>query len=152
MKIKNIRWYVKWSEVAQLCLTLCDPMDCSLPGFSVHGIFVHGIFQARVLEWVAISFSRGSSWLRDGTQVSCISGRCFTLWVTREALRWYRREVCTLFRVQEGEERKRNVWDAFFWRGNGLNFPKPKANIRAMIQETIQTMGRVKNPPLDLLQ
>ena len=37
----------------QLCLTLCDPMDCSLPGF-----FVHGIFQARVLEWVAISFSR----------------------------------------------------------------------------------------------
>ena len=41
------------SEVTQLCLTLCDPMDCSLPGFSVHGIF-----QARVLEWVAISFSR----------------------------------------------------------------------------------------------
>ena len=44
------------SEVAQLFLTLWDPMDCSLPGFSVHGIF-----QARVLEWVAISFSRGSS-------------------------------------------------------------------------------------------
>ena len=41
---------VKWSEVAQSCLTLCDPMDCSLPGFSVHGIF-----QARVLQWVAIS-------------------------------------------------------------------------------------------------
>ena len=46
----------KESEVAQSCPTLCDPMDCSLPGFSVHGIF-----QARVLEWVAISFSRGSS-------------------------------------------------------------------------------------------
>ena len=46
----------KWSEVAQSCLTLCDPMDCSLPGSSVHGIF-----QAKVLEWVAISFSRGSS-------------------------------------------------------------------------------------------
>ena len=44
------------SEVAQSCLTLCDPMECSLPGSSVHGIF-----QARVLEWVAISFSRGSS-------------------------------------------------------------------------------------------
>ena len=43
------------SEVAQSCLTLCDPMDYSLPGSSVHGIF-----QARVLEWVAISFSRGS--------------------------------------------------------------------------------------------
>ena len=47
---------VKWSEVAQSCLTLCDPMDCSLPGSSVHGIF-----QARVLEWGAISFSRASS-------------------------------------------------------------------------------------------
>ena len=44
------------SEVAQLCPTLCDPMDCSLSGSSVHGIF-----QARVLEWIAISFSRGSS-------------------------------------------------------------------------------------------
>ena len=55
-------------------------MDCSLPGF-----FVHGIFQARVLEWVAISFSRGSSWPRNRTQVSCIAGRRFTLWATREA-------------------------------------------------------------------
>ena len=44
------------SEVAQSCPTLCDPVDCSLPGSSVHGIL-----QARVLEWVAISFSRGSS-------------------------------------------------------------------------------------------
>ena len=43
-------------KVTQSCLTLCDPMDCSLPGSSVHGIF-----QARILEWVAISFSRGSS-------------------------------------------------------------------------------------------
>ena len=44
------------NEVAQSCLTLCDPMDCSLPGSSVHGIL-----QVRILEWVAISFSRGSS-------------------------------------------------------------------------------------------
>ena len=48
------------SEVAQLCPTLCDPKDCSLPGFSVHGIF-----QARILGWVAISFSRGSSQPKD---------------------------------------------------------------------------------------
>ena len=48
------------SEVAQSCLTLCDPMDCSLPGSSVPGIF-----QARVLEWGAVSFSRGSIQLRD---------------------------------------------------------------------------------------
>ena len=71
---------VKWSEVAQSCPTLCDPMDCSPPGSSVHGIL-----QARVLEWVAISFSRGSSWLRDWTQVSHIAGRRFNLWATREA-------------------------------------------------------------------
>ena len=56
---------------------LCDPMDCSLPGSSVHGIF-----QARVLEWVAISLSRGSSWPRDRTRVSRIVGRCFTSWAT----------------------------------------------------------------------
>ena len=75
---------VKWSEseFAQLCPTLCDPMDSSLPGSSVHGIF-----QARVLEWVTISFSRGSSWPKDWTQVSCIAGRHFTLWATREAHR-----------------------------------------------------------------
>ena len=62
------------SEVAQSCLTLCDPMDCSLPGFSLHGLL-----QARVLEWVAISFSRGSSQRRDRTLVSCIPGRRFNL-------------------------------------------------------------------------
>ena len=61
-------------EVTQLCLTLCSPMDCSLPGFSVYGIF-----QARVLEWGAISFSRGSSPPRDQTRVSHIVGRCFTI-------------------------------------------------------------------------
>ena len=66
-------------EVAQSCPTLCDPMDCSLPGSSVHGIF-----QARVLEWVAISFSRGSSQPRDQTWVFHIVGRCFTVWITRE--------------------------------------------------------------------
>ena len=68
------------SEVAQSCPTLCDPVDCSPLGFSIHGIL-----QARILEWVAISFSRGSSWSRDQTQVSCIAGRCFNLWATREA-------------------------------------------------------------------
>ena len=65
---------LKWTEVAQSCPTLCHTMDWSLTGSSVHGIF-----QATVLEWVAISFSRGSSWLRDWTQVSCIAGGCFTL-------------------------------------------------------------------------
>ena len=70
------------SEIAHSCPTLCDPMDFSLPGFSVHGIY-----QARVLERVAISLSRGSSQPRDQTQVSCTAGRCFTIWATKEAKR-----------------------------------------------------------------
>ena len=65
--------------VAQSYPTLCDPMDCSQPGSSVQGIF-----QARILEGFAISFSRGSSWRRDWTWVSCTAGRFFTYWVTRE--------------------------------------------------------------------
>ena len=56
------------SEVTQSYLTFRDPIDCSLPGSSVHGIF-----QARVLEWVAIPFSRESSQPRDRTWVSCIA-------------------------------------------------------------------------------
>ena len=61
-------------EVAQSCQTLCDPMDCSLPGSSVRGIF-----QAIVLEWIAISFSRGSSQPRDQTRVYGIVDRRFTI-------------------------------------------------------------------------
>ena len=62
-------------EVTQSCPTLCDPVDS-----------VHGILQARILEWVTISFSRGSSQPRDQTQVSHIGGRCFNL-------KSYRRET-----------------------------------------------------------
>ena len=62
------------SDVAQSYPTLYDPMDCSLPSSSVHGIF-----QARVLEWVAISFSRISSQIRDRIRVSRIAGRRFTV-------------------------------------------------------------------------
>ena len=61
-------------KVTQSCLTLCDPMDCSVAGSSVHGIF-----QTRILEWVAVAFSKGSSQPRDQTQVSCISGEFFTI-------------------------------------------------------------------------
>ena len=58
------------SEVAQSFPTLCDLMDCSLPGSSIHGIL-----QARILEWVAISFCRGSSRPRDRIQISCNAGK-----------------------------------------------------------------------------
>ena len=66
-------------KVTQLCPTLCDPMD----------YIVHGILQARILEWVTFPFSRGSSQPRDRTQVSCIAGRLFTSWVTREAQEYW---------------------------------------------------------------
>ena len=66
-------------SVTQSCPTLSDPVDCSLPGFSVHGLL-----QARTLEWAAIPFSRGFSWPRAWTKVSCITGGFFTIWATRE--------------------------------------------------------------------
>jgi len=66
--------------VTQSCPTLCDPLDCSPPGFSVHGIL-----QARILEWVTIPFARGSSQPRDWTWVSYIVRGFFTIWAIREA-------------------------------------------------------------------
>ena len=68
----------------QSCPTLCDPIDGSPPGSSVHAIL-----QARTLEWVAILLSRGSSQPRDQTQVSRIAGRFFTVWTTREAQEYW---------------------------------------------------------------
>ena len=73
MKVKGL--------ITQSCLTLCDPMDSNLPGSSIHGIP-----QARIVEWAAISFSRGSSPPRDPTQISCIAGRFFTIWATQEEM------------------------------------------------------------------
>ena len=115
---EHIAWHVL-CLVAQSCLTLCNPMDCSLPGSTVHGdsprkntgvgchALLQGIFPTqglnpglphcwqllyhlsrqgspRILEWVAYSFSRGSSWLRNRTKVSCIAGAFLTSWATRE--------------------------------------------------------------------
>ena len=73
----KFRSEVKWS--CSVVSNSCDTMDCSLPGFSIHGIS-----QSRILEWVAISFSSRSSWPRDWTWVSRIVGRQFTVWATRE--------------------------------------------------------------------
>ena len=80
--------------VPHLCPTLCDPMDCSPPGSSVHEIP-----QARILEWVAMIFSRGSSWAMYRTRVSCIVGRFFTFWAAREMYRcvnWRLEDTCKL--------------------------------------------------------
>ena len=85
----------------QSCSTLCNAMDCSLPGSSVRGIF-----QARVLEWVAIFFSRRSSQPRDRTQVSHIAGRRFTIRASREDSKynsnqaWIRRRGISIFGIK----------------------------------------------------
>ena len=100
-----ICWSTEW--IVQSCLTLCDPMDCSFPGSSIHGIL-----QAKVLEWVAISFSRGSSWLRDWTRISHIVGRCFTVWATRKAF------ICwnpTVFGDETSEEVIMVKWGQRRW-------------------------------------
>ena len=75
--------------VTKSCLTLCDPIDCSPPGSTVHGIF-----QARILQWVAISFSRGSSRPRDPTYMSCIGMWILYHWATTETL------ICIFSSVQ----------------------------------------------------
>ena len=78
--------YVCVCMCTQSCPTLYDPMDCNPPGSSVHGIF-----QARIPEWVAISFSRRSSWFRNRTRVSCVSciGRQILYhWTTWEVKFW----------------------------------------------------------------
>ena len=89
--------YCWWRKVlaAKLCLALRAHGLYSPPGSSVHGII-----QARILEWVAISFSRGSSPLRDQTQVSCTAGRFFTVWATREALSRTVTPLIMLYRLQ----------------------------------------------------
>ena len=82
VKISQIyqkNWKVK-ALVSQSCLTTYNPIDCSPPGSSVHGIL-----QARILQWFAMPFSRGSSWSRNCIWVSCIAGRFFTTWATSKA-------------------------------------------------------------------
>ena len=91
-------------------------MDCSLPGSSVQGLL-----QARILEWVAISFSKRSSWPRDWAWVSCIVGRFFTTWATREALRefvtsispaklWKKNQKCMLTRREMEKTPDAEAW------------------------------------------
>ena len=79
--IQRSHWWFVCAVSLQLCPTLCNHVDCSPPGSSVHGLS-----QARIPEWVAVSFSRGSFRTGHGTQVSCFAGRFFTIWATRDIL------------------------------------------------------------------
>ena len=98
------------SEVTQSCLTFCDPMDYSPPDSSVYGVF-----QARILEWVAISFPRQSSRPRDRTWVSSTPGSLLALWATRED------QACSLLGCAGSSlcmhTRICGMWDLVPWPG-----------------------------------
>ena len=89
----------------------CDSMDCTPPGSSVCGIS-----QARILEWVAIPFSRGSPWPSDRTQVSRIAGRFFTVWASREALKRHVHILETVSVTLFGKSIPANVIQLRIWR------------------------------------
>ena len=114
----------------QLCLTLCSPVNCSPPGSSVHGI----------LEWVAIPFSRKSSQPRDRTQVSCIAGRFFTVWTTREA---QVAQIRMPWTILGGWSCSWTCWGSLHvWRWGGAKCPGFMSNPRAS-----QVALEVKNLP-----
>ena len=94
------------SHFAQSYLTLCNPLD-----YSPHSSYIHEILQARILEWVAMPSSRGFSQTRDWTQVSCIAGRFFTIWTTREAIIII--IAITIYRVAQTAVRQMNEWFPF---------------------------------------
>ena len=94
----------KWSHSV---MSDCDHMDHSLPDSSIHGIF-----QARVLEWIAIAFSRRSSQSRDWTWVSCILGRCFTVWDTRKVP--HRVWMCLKCIMLTKTVQKQNIYTSWF--------------------------------------
>ena len=103
-------------------MTICDPVYCSPPGFSVYGIL-----QARILEWIAIPFSRRYSQPRDWTQVSRIAGRCFTIWTTSKA------HVCLKVALENED------WDFFFLLAKpcimwNFSFPTDQGSIWCALQ------------------
>ena len=101
--------------VPQLCPAFCNPRADSPPGFSVHGIL-----QARILEWVAIPFSRGSSWPKNWSEVSCIAGRFFTIWATRET------HLCLISRVLIIDSYSFYLlFSVFLCEGRSLKLPAP---------------------------
>ena len=117
------------AESLQSCWTLCDPMDCSLPGSSVHGVL-----QARILEWVSMPSSRGSSWPRDRTCVSYLS--CVGRWVL-----YYWRHLRSHFIYTSG------IW----WEGNGtplqyscLENPMDRGAWWAIVHRITKSLTRLK--------
>ena len=108
----------KWESITQSCLTLCDPMDCSPPGSSVHGIL-----QARILEWVAITFL-GSSGPKDQTWVFCLADRFFIVWATREAQKAHLNDLALKSNARElyDSDKEKEVALPISWILNAIKF------------------------------
>ena len=119
--------------MAQSCLTLCDPVDCSLSGSTIYGIF-----QARVLECIAISFSRGSSRPRNRTRVSHIAGRHFTVWATRDDLKWYLKIIKAL-EIQWGSVQFSSVTQSCPTLCDPMNRSTPGLPVHHHLPEFTQT-------------
>ena len=117
------------SELAQSCLTLSDLIDCSLPCSSIYGIF-----QATILEWIAISFFRGSSWPRDRTLVSHIAGSRITFWATREV----QKRCDTL--ISFGQEATPGFQGLFAW-----SFFPPMWHV--WCRQAMPVLGLISYPP-----
>ena len=96
------RGVTKWLSPVPLS---CNPMDYTPPGSSVQGIC-----KVRILEWVAISFTRGSSWSRDWTLISCIGSQILYHWATREALRWRETQINTYQTFGQQKIGNRKQW------------------------------------------
>ena len=136
-------------SVAQLCLTLRNPMDCSPPGSSVHGIL-----QTRILEWVAIPFSRGSSHPKDRNWVPCIAGGFLTIWATREdwnirpKSKWFLNYI-----AQRDSFNSRSIWiqTLFSWKEvctfSKLNLISVGSNNGFAYVENLQNVIRVPKSP-----
>ena len=130
------------SEVAQLCPTLCDPMDCNLPGSSVHGVF-----QARILEWVAISFSRGSSPPRDWNRVSRIVGRRLIVWATREVHIY----IYKLFTLQYCRD-QHNIVDQLYSNKNWKKRERERENKKRQVMSWQPVMSAALHPKATLAE
>ena len=129
--------------VARLCPILCGTMDCRPPGSSAHGIS-----QTRILEWMAISSYRESSWPRDRTWVSCVASEFFTNWATRDIIREYYSEVKLLSRVwlfaTPWPVAYQASWSMGFSRQeywSGLPFPSPREYYRESQKQMCEHRG-----------
>ena len=117
--------------VTQWCSTLCDTMDCSPPGSS-------GIFQARILEWVAISYSRGSSWPNDGIHISCIS--CIGRWILYHCTTWEAHVYACLY---INKDYLIIMYSHYMWHGTVLS-ESGWVSCKCILQSLGQPLTKVK--------